>query len=45
MLSTWDQDAVRNDHRAEADTITALDQTFGKIGLAVYEAYSHRVED
>ncbi len=40
LLSTWDQEAVRGDHQAEADAITALDQTFGTIGLAVYEAFA-----
>jgi beta-lactamase class A len=40
VLSTWDHDAVRGDQKAEADVITELDQTFGMIGLAVYETFA-----
>ena len=40
ILSTWDYDRVRLDHRAEVDTITAIDETMGLIGLAVYRAFA-----
>jgi beta-lactamase class A len=39
LLSTWDHEAVRGNQQAEVDVITAIDETFGRIGLAAYEAF------
>jgi len=40
LLSTWDHQAVRGNTMATMQAIAALDDTFGKIGLAVYEAFA-----
>jgi len=39
LLSTWDADAVRGNPQEFHRAVGALDDTFGKIGLAVYHAF------
>jgi beta-lactamase class A len=40
LFATWDSDAVRGDRQAEAAAVSALDDVFGKIGMATYRAFT-----